>query len=129
MAHRDSPFDLDKLRIDPTDPSLVPRQGAPKKKTAKKWKRQYVRVPWSWIERLQASKSIGAYRLALFLAYEHWRNGGKPIELTNATTTNEGVPRSTKWRSLLELERLGLVRIRHRNPKSPLVYPLLDDPS
>jgi hypothetical protein len=87
----------------------------------KKWRRQYVQVPWGWVERLQAAKRISTYRLALVLVYESWRLGGRPIVLSNVFTLTEGLSRRSKWRSLAELERLGLIKVDRRRRRAPRV--------
>jgi hypothetical protein len=108
------PFELDTLRVDPARGRFQRKPGRPKK-----WRRHYIQFPWAWAERLQAAKRISTYRLALLLVYEHWRTGGRPIVLSNALVMAEGVSRRTKWNALVELERLGLVRVQRRPRKSP----------
>ena len=116
MPERD-PFDLDALRVDPADPDLRPK-GATRKP---KWRKQFVRVPWKWIDRLKDASRIGTYRVALHLLYETWRNGGRAIVLSNSALKDAGVSRWAKWDALLELERLGLIAVERRPSKSPLV--------
>ena len=58
------PFDLTDLRVDPGKCKLI---------RPRKWQRHYVRFPWEWVERLRPVKRVSAYRLALLLVYEHWR--------------------------------------------------------
>jgi hypothetical protein len=113
-------FDLDSLRVDPA--TL-----AHKARRSKKWRRQYVRVPWAWVECLQAARRVSTYRLALVLVYESWRCGGRPIVLSNMLSKAEGLSRRSKWNALAELEALGLVRVRRRPRRSPrLVLQHLD---
>jgi hypothetical protein len=112
MANGD--FDLARLLLDPADPRLR-KVG----KRAKRWRRQYVQFPWTWVERLQAAKRVSSYRLALVLVYEHWRTGGRPIVLSNALTKAEGLSRRSKWNALAELEALGLVKVERRQRRSP----------
>jgi hypothetical protein len=111
--HQD--FDFDSLRVDPA--TLVHKARKPKK-----WRRQYVRVPWAWVERLQAARRVSTYRLALVLVYESWRSGGRPIVLSNMLSKAEGLSRRSKWNALAELEALGLVRVKRR-PRITTVGP------
>jgi hypothetical protein len=106
-------FDLATLRV---DPERVRQPTRPKK-----WRRQFVRVPWHWVERLRDAKCISSYRLAMLLLYESWRLGGRPITLSNVSTLAEGLPRRTKWRALTELESLGLIKVRRRRRHAPRV--------
>jgi hypothetical protein len=88
-------------------------------KQRKAWRREYVRVPWKWVERLQTTRRVNTYRLALLLLYEHWRTGGQPIALSNVGLVAEGINRRSKWNALTELERLELVQVDRRNGRSP----------
>jgi hypothetical protein len=56
--------DLDSLR------NATPEQ---KQTRTKKWRRQFVRFPWAWAERMKSTQRASTYRLALLLLYEHWR--------------------------------------------------------
>jgi hypothetical protein len=109
-------FDLARLRVNPADLQRKPKR--------KKWRREYVRVPWEWVERLQSSRRVSTYRLALLLLYEFWRTGGRPVVLSNASAQAGALPRRSKWRALAELEGLGLVRVERALRKSPRVTPL-----
>lgn len=119
----DDPFDIAGLLIDPTDPAYVGKvagKAAGKSRKAK-WQREFVRMPWAWIDRLKASNRGSTYRVALLLLYGYWRNGGRPIRLSNSTLIREGVNRQSKSRALYELEQLGLVRVKRCARKSPVV--------
>ena len=106
-------FDLEALRV---DPERVRPPGRPKK-----WRRQFVRVPWPWVERLQSTRRANTYRLALVLLYENWRLGGRPITLSNVFTFAEGLQARSKWRALAELESLGLIQVKRRRRHAPQV--------
>lgn len=116
------PFDIDDLRIDPTNSAFA---GKTSRKV--KWQRKFVRVPWIWIDRLKVVNRGSTYRVALLLTYEYWRNGGRPIRLSNAMLIGEGVTRRSKDRALRNLERLELIRVERHPRKSPLVT-LMDIP-
>jgi hypothetical protein len=105
--------------------AAAPKAVLPKAK--KKWEKRYTVVPYAWQERLRDCTAISTYRLALYLAYEWWRNGGLRIRLSNAVIAAEGVGRTAKLDSLRELERLGLVQVDWRSRKAPLVTCLLMD--
>jgi hypothetical protein len=107
------PFDLGQLRI---DPERVAKPAKPKK-----WRRQFVRVPWAWVECLQKAKRVSTYRLALVLVYEHWRTGGRPVALSNVFAHAEGLSRRSKWRAIAELESLGLIRVTRHQRRAPRV--------
>jgi hypothetical protein len=108
------PYDLEKFRIDLKAPACKPVR----KKT---WQRQFVRVPWGWVQRLRTTKRVSTYQLALVLLYEHWRTGGKPIVLSNIAMQAEGLSRRSKWNALVELTELGLITIERKRRRSPRV--------
>ena len=109
----DDPFGLERLLVNPADLQRKPKR--------KKWQRQYVQVPWTWVERLQSAKRISTYRLALVLVYESWRLGGRPITLSNVSALAEGLSRRSKWRSLAEFEQLGLIEVERHRRHAPRV--------
>jgi hypothetical protein len=86
------------------------------------WQRQFIMVPWGWVERL-GTRRVGdcTYRLAFLVLYEHWRNGSQPIVLSNILAAEVGLSRQDKWRALHELECLRLVRVIRRRGASPQV--------
>jgi hypothetical protein len=89
------------------------------RKQRKAWRREYVRVPWAWVERLQAARRVSTYRLALLLLYEHWRTGGQPVVLSNIWSQAEGLSPRSKWNALAELERNGLVEVKRHRRRAP----------
>jgi hypothetical protein len=106
-------FDLAALRV---DSGRVRKLARPKK-----WRREFVRVPWGWVEDLREAKRISTYRLALVLLYEHWRTGGRPVVLSNVGMRPEGLTRQSKWNALEELRGLGLIQVETRARKSPRI--------
>jgi hypothetical protein len=107
------PFDLNKLRVSIDQAQQINR---PKRK---KWRRQWVRFPWSWVARLQTFKHDGTCLLALLLVYEHWHNGGRPIVLSNILAAEIGLSRHAKRRALAKLEQLGLVAVKWSRSRAP----------
>ena len=83
--------------------------------------RQFVMVPLAWKERLSQAAYIGTYRVALHLLYRDWKEGSRPVLVSNVALAREGVSRWGKWRALRELESLGLVKIERRPRKSPVI--------
>jgi hypothetical protein len=94
-------------------------QDAPKPRT--KWRREFVRVPWEWAERLQGAKRVSSWRLAVLLLYEHWRTGGRDIALSNVLARDIGLSCRSKSRGLKELENLDLIEVRRHRRTAPRV--------
>jgi hypothetical protein len=121
--HRDEdPFDLERLRM-PMPEREVPDSIAATKKRRRR--RQFTMVPNSWVEDLRKARYIGTYRVAHYLLYRHWKNGGQPITLSNVVLAERGLTKWQKWRALAELERLGLVKVVRRPRRAPVITVLI----
>jgi hypothetical protein len=114
MEDQDFP-NLEDLRL---DPALEVRAVVPRK--IQKRRRHFIRVPWTWMERLNGA-SGQTYRLALCLLYMDWKDRGQPIKLANGMLRIDGIPQPTKWRALRNLERRGLITIECRPSRSPII--------
>jgi hypothetical protein len=113
-------FDLERFKFNKAERHIK----APGSK--KKWQRKFVKVPWSWIEKLTFSNSANTYRLALHLLYEHWKGNG-PIKVSNNAAVSEAsITRHAKRRALLELETLGLIQVERHPRRSPLVTIIIE---
>jgi hypothetical protein len=120
MRHEDdAPFDLRDFAIDPASIS-IPKAAKARAKT-KKWERQYVRMPWFWVERLRRTKRIVTHQLAYFVVYEFWKNGGRPIVLSNLIAAAEGIAPRSKTNALADLKSVGLIKLERRPRRSPRV--------
>jgi hypothetical protein len=120
MTQNDLHDDLKQHRMTPeilATLTVVPRN-------IQKQRQHFVKVPWTWIERLAVAHYTATYRVALHILYRHWKTG-RPFLLSNGMLSMEGVERRAKWRGLRELEQLGLVAIERRKRKSPLITVLL----
>jgi len=117
---KDDPFDLEKLRLTQDDVKTYAGKAAPARRRPG---RDFTIVPRSWSDRLKSAgaRHVNAYKLAMYLLYQHWRTGGRPLTLTNVALTGTGVTRRSKWRALRELERLGLIEVKSRRRRSPIV--------
>jgi hypothetical protein len=93
--------------------AIVPRK-------IQKRRGQFVKVPWTWVERLNGAGGQ-TYRVALCLLYLHWKANGEPIKLANGMLRIDGISRYSKWKALGDLERRGLVTVERRPRRSPLV--------
>jgi hypothetical protein len=121
----DDPFDLEKLRMPIGEIQIGPSAKATGDRIARRREREFIRFPRVWEKRLETSTSANTYRVALLVLFQHWKANGKPFILSNIATETGGVSRFGKWRSLRELEQLGLIRVEARPKKSPLVTVLV----
>ena len=117
---KDPYADLKQHRWTAETQALVESRVAFVPRKIQKRRRQFVKVPWVWIERLQGAGGQ-TYRVALCLLYLHWKGRGGPVRLANGMLGLDGVSRQSKWKALANLERRGLIVVEHRPRKSPLV--------
>jgi hypothetical protein len=80
----------------------------------------FVKVPWTWVERLMGARHKDAWPAAMVILYEHWRHKGKAFALSNSGPMAD-IHRRQKHRALVELEALGLIAVERRPKKSPLI--------
>jgi hypothetical protein len=115
----DDPYDLKRLRIDPTTFSTPP---VPAK--IRKRQEQFVLVPMWWYQTLLKDPAASGTTclVALYLLHLNWKNYGKPFKLPNGMLEYDGISRYSKWRALSDLGRRGLIAVEHRPKKSPLVH-------
>ena len=87
--------------------------------------KQFVMVPWTWVERLTKAHHIGSYKVALYVLHLNWKRSGQPFALPNRALEGLGVNRWSKWNALRELEQLGVIRVERRPRKSPIITVIL----
>jgi hypothetical protein len=109
------PFDLENLRV-PDEVQALARVPAKIRKRREK----FAVFPMTWYEALNSAPGA-TYRVAIYLLYLHWKEGGGPVKLPNGMLKTDGVSRQTKWRALGDLERRGLITVERRPRRSPLV--------
>jgi hypothetical protein len=110
------PFNLEGLRL---PPGQLPEKSVTVPLQLQKRRKHFIKVPWTWHERLAKARHAATHKVALQILYQHWKNGGKPFTLANNALN--GVSRWQKSRALAELEAFGLITVQRRKRKSPLV--------
>jgi len=85
----------------------------------KRPKREFIQITRDQSERLDKTKSITTYKIFLHLLFLNWKSPGKTIRLANEALARKGINRRVKSRALLELRKLGLIKLKMRSRKSP----------
>jgi hypothetical protein len=79
-------------------------------KPAKTKPATYVQITWAQVERLRdAARSGTTTRVFHLLLFRSFRSRGESFKLSADAFSNDGVSRTTQWRALCELRRLGLI--------------------
>jgi hypothetical protein len=110
----------DPLKFAIPDDQIRERQAVVPRKIQKR-REQFVKVPWTWVEKLDGVTGH-TYRVALCLLHLHWQQKGGPVKLANGMLGIDGVSRQSKWRALIDLEHRGLVTVERRPRRSPIVH-------
>jgi hypothetical protein len=93
----------------------------------KRAKFSYKRWPDVWVGKLRKGRHAAAWTVASRLLELDWQQYGRPFEegepitLGNTWLSENGVSPRSKWRALDELQSWGLVHVKHRPRKSPLI--------
>jgi|SRR5258708_6650960 hypothetical protein len=97
----------------------------------KKKRQRFALMPMSWLEtvlRRRAGSDV-TLKVVLLLLHEYWRNGKRPIKLTNVALAKIGVNPESKRRALGRLRQMGVINVEGRKGKNPLIAFLLDPDS
>ena len=122
MTGNEDPYtDLKQHRWTAETQALVESRVGYVPRKIQKRRQQFVKVPWTWIERLSEARHISTYRVALHVLHLNWKRSGRSFVLPNGMLRKEGVNRWGKWDALQELEQLGLIHIERRPRKSPVI--------
>jgi hypothetical protein len=125
MGTNDDPFDdLDNLRLTPEAAAAMNRAAASKlakPRTERPRHGDFVKFPLAWVERLEGTEGSAIFFVAIHILHQDWRTSGKPVPVSNKALKGAGVSRWAKWRALRELEARGLIRVKGRGRRSPLV--------
>jgi hypothetical protein len=82
-------------------------------------KRDFAQISRDQFERLTKTTNASSLKIFLHLLFLNWRSPGRAIRLANGALELIGVSRYAKRRALPELKKLGLIKLRKRERKSP----------
>jgi hypothetical protein len=86
-----------------------------------KRKEQFVKVPMSVIDAVSKSIRDKTYPVLIHLLHESWKAHGKPVKVPNEFLAGLGISRHAKTEALKKLERAGVISVKRRPGKSPVV--------
>jgi hypothetical protein len=119
----DDNFDAKSLALKPEQLVEVGRladTGIAATKRARR-RREFAQISREQLERLSPTTSSATLKVFLFLLLIDWKSPGKPIVVANGGVKQLGVSRFAKKRALCELKKLGLIKLRERGNKSPVI--------
>jgi hypothetical protein len=80
-------------------------------------------------ERLKLLAKVGprfsaAWPIYCYLLMVNWKDLRQPVKLTNEALAELGISRDAKARALLQLERVGLIKVKRAGRQAPIVTPM-----
>ena len=90
----------------------------------KRQKREFVQITRGQSNRLDKVRPSPPEKVFRHLMFLNWKSPGRIIRLANDALSKKGVSRYAKRRALLELKKLGLIKLKKRPPKSPEIVVL-----
>jgi hypothetical protein len=110
-------FDAESLKLKPEH--LKNLRPVEKPVARKRQTREFVQITRGQSERLDKTKNATTFKVFHHLLFLNWRSPGRTIRLANEALTKKGIDRYAKRRALLELKKLGLIKLKMRSRKSP----------
>jgi hypothetical protein len=88
-----------------------------------KSKGSFVKIPMAWKDRLfeVGARNARTIMIGVELHALFFKAFRKPFPLTNTAMAKMGIDRHAKYRALVKLEALGLIKVERRPGKSPLI--------
>jgi hypothetical protein len=130
MTPERDPFNLDSLRINLADPTLVPAKPAKSRKQGKRERicGEFYQVPLAWADK--AAEAAGGYLILALRIHRAWRmreEGTSVIAVTARVLAGpSGNSRGNK-RIIRRLEVAGLVEVVERKPGCAVRIRVIDD--
>lgn len=130
MVERDDPFDLESLRINPADPTLVFAKSA----RARRGRRErisgeFYQVPLAWADR--AAEAAGGYLILALRIHRAWRMREDGTTAIAVTAKVLGRPSDSSCRDsrrvIRRLKAAGLIEVVEQNPGRAVRVRVVDE--
>jgi hypothetical protein len=114
----DNTFNIEDFKLRPEQLKDL-RPIKPPADKSKQQKRDFIKITREQSARLDKAKNFATEIVFRHLKFLDWKTPGRTIRLPNAALVSKGVYRQAKRRALLELKKLGLIKLKMRPRKSP----------
>jgi hypothetical protein len=91
----------------------------------KRSKEAFTKITASQFEKLMLIKSNASVKLFIVLTYQAFKHWGKPFQMSVEDFAKNGFHRTTQWRALAQLERVGLISVDWKPRSGPPVITVL----
>lgn len=85
----------------------------------KRQTREFIQITCGQADRLDKTRNATTFKVFHHLLFLNWKSPGKTIRLANEVLAKKGIDRYAKRRALIELKKLGLIKLKMRSRKSP----------
>ena len=94
--------------------------GKPTSKKPKS-KEAFAKITASQFEKLMRIESSASVKIFIVLAYQSFKHWDKPFQLSTDNLAKNGFSRTTQWRALTQLEKVGLISVERRHRGPPII--------
>jgi hypothetical protein len=97
----------------------MPKQTSKRRQRTSGFKVEWVKLPTRWIERLQTARvGPATFKLAHVILVENFKLEQMAVKEIILSKEVTGLSRQTRWRTINNLVRLKLIRVRRRTGQS-----------
>jgi len=96
--------------------------GPPNSKSKRpKTKEAFAKITASQCKKLVHVESGASVKIFIVLAYHSFKHWDKPFQLSTDNLAKNGFSRTTQWRALTQLEKVGLISVERRHRGPPII--------
>ena len=88
---------------------------------AVRMKEKFIMIAESQALKLRQTESFGCVMIFLILQYQKFRHRGKPFLMPIEPLVEDGFSRTTQWRAIVRLEKIGLISVERRHRQRPSI--------
>ena len=84
-------------------------------------KEEFIMIAESQALKLRQTGSFGCAMIFLILLYQKFRHRGKPFLMPIEPLVEDGFSRTTQWRAIVRLEKVGLISVKRKRRQPPSI--------
>ncbi|SRR6266478_1619342 len=94
---------------------------SPSNSKPKKSKEVFAKITDSQFEKIIHIESGASVKIFIALVYQAFKHWDKPFQLSTDNFAKNGFSRTTQWRALTQLEKVGLISVERRHRGPPII--------
>ncbi len=94
---------------------------APNSRKRPKSKEHFAKITDIRFEKLMHIESGASIKIFIVLAYQSFKHWDRPFQISTDDFVKNGFSCATQKRALIQLERVGLISVKRRPPRPPVI--------